>query len=868
MKHAKRLTSLLVACVMAFGMALPSAAVTQYGVSITIDDDTKWTDGYNSGSSQTLTLLELGARDVAGVEITSGDDTDTYGESNYEMSTTATLDNGTGYRFYTTTDNNGIATLYCQITSLKADVAIQVDTKTTSYTIRANSGPYGSNSNQGVSGNATCSISGLADKTVTGGNSWDIEFVPKSGYDINYLNIRPDYNNNSLGKVVSAPAAGSKDTVTIAGKPYIISKTSNGTVTLHCEEATRDIYVTALTEATKATYSLTVNTDGNSTSDVTSTTITEGSTKTVTLSTTASNYNISEIHIVDGSSQGTIRYNDTAVTVNGHSYTVTRKLDGSAVLSVPAIKANVTITANSTNETHYVSVNEGRYTDSGQDGVQFFRPTDSYAVTFEPDTDTIIDEVIIRTSRGTYSADVTDSYIVVEGVYYRMYNNNGDITVYLTQVPTNMEISVKANSTVHKVTLKTNTGADTAKSSYSVDDGDNLDAVFTTTSSKYDITELRIVYDGTTYKADPRDDSYVRVNGTKWPISVANDGTVTLSMKDIEYDVTVTASTNRTSSGRYSITKSADTHSNITYTGTSPFDADDATTIRVYTDKNYIIDSVKFTMNGKTATVEPFDSYFKLDGNTYYVDWEASDEFTVKFTDFTGSLKITAKAVKGTATATTPTSTWNTSSYHQAYMVGYGNGYFGPSNTLTRAEAVTVLTRVISNVDSTRYAYYGSFLDVNSNSWYASYINYANQMGYLKVFGNGSYFYPERPITRAEYIALMCAFSSANVSGMDGITSFTDVPSTHWAAKYIDYAATQGWANGVGGGYFQPDRTVQRAEICTMMNRILGRTADKTRAYGAQFIDVPVTHWAYYEIIEAANSHYAYDNGSGGESWS
>lgn len=865
MKHAKRLTSLLLACVMALGMALPSAAATQYGVSITVDDTTRWTDGYNSGSNQTLTLMELGARDVGGVTIKSEGDQDTYGPADYDGASD-TLANGTGYRFYTTTDSNGIATFYCQITSLNADVEILVATDKTSYAIRANSGPYGSNSNQGVSGNETCSISGSADQTVTGGNSWDIEFVPKSGYDINYLNIRPDYNNNNLGKVVSAPAAGSKSTVTIAGKPYVISKASNGTVTLHCEEATRDIYATALTEAAKTTYSLTVSTDGHSTSDITSTTLTEGTTKTVTLSTTASGYNIGEIRIVDGSSQGTIKYNDTAVTVNGHNYTVTRKLDGSAVLSVPAIKENVTITAASTNETHYVSVNEGRYTDSDQDGVQFFRPTDSYAVTFEPDTDTIIDEVVIRTSRGTYSADVTDSYIVVEGVYYRMYNdNNGDITVYLTQVPTNMEISVKANSTVHKVTLKTNTGADTAKSSYNVDDGDNLDAVFTTTSSKYDITELRIVYDGTSYKADPRDDSYVRVNGTKWPISVDNDGTVTLSMKDIEYDVTVTASTNRTSSGRYSITKSADTHSNITYTGTSPFDEDDTTTIRVYTDKNYIIDSVKFTMNGKTATVEPFDSYFKLDGNTYYVNWEASDEFTVKFTDFTGSLKITANAVKGDVTTQTPV--WSASSYHQAYMVGYGNGYFGPSTTLTRAEAVTVLTRAISNVDPARYNYYGSYLDVDSTAWYASYVNYANQMGYLKVLGNGSYFYPLQPITRAEYIALMCAFSGANVSNMDGKTNFSDVPTTHWAAKYIDYAATQGWVSGVGGGYCQPDRTIQRAEICTMMNRIMNRTADRTRAYGAQFIDVPVTHWAYYEIMEAANSHYAYTDNNNGELW-
>jgi len=869
MKQTKRLTTLLLAFVMALSMALPSAAATQYGVTITIDDTSKWTDGYNSGSNQTLALMELGAKDVDSVTIRSADnegvvDEDAYDSASYDGAT-STLENGTGYRFYTTTDSNGIATLYCQITSLKADVEIKVSTKETGYTIRANSGPYGSNGNQGVSGNETCSVSD-AEQTVAGGESWDIEFVPKSGYDINYLNIRPDYNNNSLGKVASTPSAGSKDTVTIAGRAYVISKASNGTVTLHCEEAARDIYVTALTDTAKSTYSLTVSTDSHSASDVTSTTLTEGATKTVTLSTTTSNYNIGEIYIVDGNSQGTIQYNDTSVSVNGHSYSVTRELDGSAVLSIPAAKANVAITAASTNETHYVSVSEGSYTDSDQDGVQFFKPTDSYAVTFEPDVDVIIDEVIIRTSRGTYRADADDAYIVVEGVYYRLYNDNdGDITVYLTQVPTNMEISVSANSTVHKVVLKTNSGCDTVKSKYSVDDGDNLTVEFTTTSSKYDITELRIVYNGATYKADPRDDTYVRVDGTKWPISVTSDGIVTLAMKDIEYDVTVTASTNKSSYGNYYITKNTDAHSNITYTGNNPFDEDDASTIHVYTDSNYIIDSVKFTMNGRSATIEPFDTYFKLDGNTYYVDWEASDDLTVKFTDFTGGLKITAKAVRGEVSVQTPT--WKPSSYHQAYMFGYGDHLFGPSNTLTRAEAVTVLVRTICQTDPSRYIYYGSFMDVDYASWYAGYINYANQMGYLAALGGGSYFYPNQPITRAEYIALLCSFTGANVGSMDGKTSFTDVPVFHWASRYIDYAASQGWVAGVGGGYFQPDRTIQRAEICTVMNRIMGRSADKTRAYGAQFIDVPVTHWAYYEIMEAANSHYAYGNDSGGERW-
>ena len=44
---------------------------------------------------------------------------------------------------------------------------------------------------------------------------------------------------------------------------------------------------------------------------------------------------------------------------------------------------------------------------------------------------------------------------------------------------------------------------------------------------------LYITYGTQTYKAAVEDDTYVRVDGTRWNISVDDDGVVTLDMADI-----------------------------------------------------------------------------------------------------------------------------------------------------------------------------------------------------------------------------------------------------------------------------------------------------------------------------------------------
>ena len=62
---------------------------------------------------------------------------------------------------------------------------------------------------------------------------------------------------------------------------------------------------------------------------------------------------------------------------------------------------------------------------------------------------------------------------------------------------------------------------------------------------------------------------------------------------------------------------------------------------------------------------------------------------------------------------------------------------------------------------------------------------------------------------------------------MEQYDGFDDVADGHWAAEYIKDAAIHGWVEGYGDGTFRADDPIDRAEVVTIVNRLLGREADE-----------------------------------------
>ena len=209
-------------------------------------------------------------------------------------------------------------------------------------------------------------------------------------------------------------------------------------------------------------------------------------------------------------------------------------------------------------------------------------------------------------------------------------------------------------------------------------------------------------------------------------------------------------------------------------------------------------------------------------------------------------------------------------------MQGYPEGDFRPERNMTRAEAVVMFSRLLSeSMDLTidyRYKYYPD-VDVGNPSmlqpWYANQVCYMHQLGVLADYSRDGRFRPDEPVTRAEFATLAAHFDDLELTDSN---KFRDVPKDHWAVKYINSAGAKGWITGYPDGTFMPESNITRAEVVTLVNRMLDRVADKAflaanaSALPRQYWDFTTAHWAHLMIMEASTGH-DYVKDSAGERW-
>ena len=206
----------------------------------------------------------------------------------------------------------------------------------------------------------------------------------------------------------------------------------------------------------------------------------------------------------------------------------------------------------------------------------------------------------------------------------------------------------------------------------------------------------------------------------------------------------------------------------------------------------------------------------------------------------------------------------------RAYVIGRPNNNFEPEAPITRAETATIFARIFADYNENKLISTNtSFNDVTENDWFVKYISRLENENI--IFGYNGAFRPNDDITRAEFAAICVRFfekrSRRSIKPAD--ISFTDFESSHWAYDGSKKAYANGYVTGYPDGTLRADNTITRAEAVTIVNRMLERIPDKEYIDNnldklIDFIDVrDKTYWAYYEIFEAANTHYIrFVNGS------
>ncbi len=191
---------------------------------------------------------------------------------------------------------------------------------------------------------------------------------------------------------------------------------------------------------------------------------------------------------------------------------------------------------------------------------------------------------------------------------------------------------------------------------------------------------------------------------------------------------------------------------------------------------------------------------------------------------------------------------------HYAYIQGRENNLIQPKANITRAEVATIffrlLTEQVRNENITRE---NKFTDVNENDWFNTAVS---TLANLKIIEGRTEntFEPSANITRAEFTAIAARFSDVKYEGQD---LFSDIQG-HWANNYINIAASIGWVEGENG-IFRPNDNITRAEVVTLVNRVLNRqpeSIDDLLDGMVEFSDnTDKNAWYYIAIQEATNSH-------------
>jgi len=125
-------------------------------------------------------------------------------------------------------------------------------------------------------------------------------------------------------------------------------------------------------------------------------------------------------------------------------------------------------------------------------------------------------------------------------------------------------------------------------------------------------------------------------------------------------------------------------------------------------------------------------------------------------------------------------------------LTGFPDGNFRPNAPITRAELTAIMSRFFELRDSGVSA----FSDVASTHWAIAYINNANNRGWVTGFQDGT-FRPNNATTRAEAVTIMNRVleRTPNPATIDdhlnNIQLFNDLTDAHWAFYQIMEAAIE-----------------------------------------------------------------------------
>ena len=158
--------------------------------------------------------------------------------------------------------------------------------------------------------------------------------------------------------------------------------------------------------------------------------------------------------------------------------------------------------------------------------------------------------------------------------------------------------------------------------------------------------------------------------------------------------------------------------------------------------------------------------------------------------------------------------------YSNGLMRGTSGSTFSPYSTTTRAMIVTVLYRMEGEPDAGE----NSFIDVPAGEYYTDAVAWASENGIVNGYGQGR-FGPNDSITREQLAAILYRYSvykgyDVSVGEDTNILSFDDIADlSDYAYTSMQWACGAGLIGGMGDGRLSPKGNATRCQIAAVLHR-------------------------------------------------
>lgn len=155
-------------------------------------------------------------------------------------------------------------------------------------------------------------------------------------------------------------------------------------------------------------------------------------------------------------------------------------------------------------------------------------------------------------------------------------------------------------------------------------------------------------------------------------------------------------------------------------------------------------------------------------------------------------------------------------------MNGYGNGKFGPYDSITRGQVAAILHTIAGRPAASS----PDFADVNYGLYYGPAIRWARSTGVISGYGDTNKFGPDDPVTREQLAAMLSNFAkkiahldvSSSMSKASGYSDWGQVSG--WAREAMAWAVDKGMISGntdANGRWLTPGNGAWRASMATMV---------------------------------------------------